>query len=55
MRHQKCTFEQRKEWREAYLKGEHVPMPLKACRARRALRGLREKDGYPHPILFRII
>lgn len=29
----KYTFEQRKEWREAYLKGEHVPTPLGARRA----------------------
>lgn len=29
----KYTFEQRKEWCEAYLKGEHVPTPLGAWRA----------------------
>lgn len=33
MRPQKYTFEQRKEWCEAYLKGEHVPTPLGARRA----------------------
>ncbi len=33
MRPQNYTFEQRKEWREAYLKGEHVPTPLGARRA----------------------
>lgn len=33
MRRQKYTFEQRKEWCEAYLKGEHVPTPLGARRA----------------------
>lgn len=45
MRPQKYTFEQRKEWCEAYLKGEHVPTPLGARRATfiRELRGWAKK------------